>query len=474
MKKLAIVQVILLGASLLIQPMGVPGSEVPADLSVRTTCIDEPVFGQRACIYEANREAKQTVVLVHGLNGQALRDWARQIQPLARHYHVLSFDLPGFGASDKGPDYYSPSAYARFIRYITKRYAKRPFHLIGHSMGGAIVLRYTADNPEDIERLVLVDVAGVLHRTAYARMLATAWATEHMVSDERFGGFLDRMVNKFITKAEGIAGLGNEYLARKLIEHELIEAQPQVVAAFTLANEDLSDALLRIRGPVLLLWGEEDKIAPLRTAKVLKARLPQAKLITFAGAGHSLMSEAAAPFNRELLAFLSAAQAKPRRAGPAQAEAEAQQRLALQGERQIECRRQRDMVYEGHFEWIVLDGCSGVVIRDATIGSLQAVSSTVKIENSQIGQTAGIGLTALGSDLTVTASEIRGRIAVHASRSRLDLAGVRLVAGETAVSGDRGSSLIFSVSELHMHGRSETIHGYFEVDRNNFITNNLP
>lgn len=459
MKKSAAIQAFWLGVLILVQPVLVPASEGVAKLPVHKQCIDEPIFKQRACIYEVNREAEQTVVLVHGLNGQALRDWAHQIQPLARHYHVLTFDLPGFGASDKGASYYSPSRYARFIRYITERYAKRPFNLIGHSMGGAIVLRYTADNPEDVKRLVLVDVAGVLHRMAYARMLAAAWVAENYGS--QVGGFLDRMTNKFITKVEGITSMGNDYLARKLLEHELVDASPPVVAAYTLANEDLSDALMKIQLPVLMLWGQDDKVAPLRTASVLKARLPRAKLVTFAGAGHSPMNDVPDLVNRELLAFLLPDELE----GPEKTEP----RPSQQPLRQVECRNASNKVYTGSFDRMVLDGCSDVVIRNATIGSLQAMSSRVRIENSRIGRTGEIGLIVTGSELTVTAGEIRGKVPIHASRSRLDLAGVILVAGEAAVTGDKGASLIFSVSELRMNGHRDALHGYFEVDRKNAL-----
>ena len=460
-------QVLLLGMLLLTMPLFAEEQAAPAALPIHKECIDEPVFGQRACIYEANREAAQTVVLVHGLNGQALRDWAQQIQPLARHYHVLSFDLPGFGESDKGPGYYAPSSYARFIRFVTERYARRPFHLVGHSMGGAIALRYSADNPDDVERLVLVDVAGVLHRMAYARMLAAAWAENQTVYGHSISGFFNKMTYKLMTKVEGLTGLGNEYLARKLLEHELLDADPQVIAAFTLANEDLSDALTRIRGPVLMVWGEEDKVAPLRTAMVLKARLPQTKLVTLPGAAHSPMNEASDAFNRELLDFLQGTEGVGMEAHVEETVPESGLEMPPQLPRQIECRNQSDKVYEGSFERIVLHGCEGIVIRNATIGSLQAKESRAVIENSRIGMEEGTGLTSVGSELTITATTLSGRVAIHASRSRLDLAGVTLIGVEKAVSGDSGSSLIFSVSELRTPERSGSIHGYFEVDRNN-------
>jgi hypothetical protein len=240
-----------------------------------------------------------------------------------------------------------------------------------------------------------------------------------------------------------------------------------VIAAFTLANEDLSDALMSIRVPVLMLWGGKDKVAPLRTAMALKARIPQVKLVTFAGAGHLPMSEATEPFNRELLAFLLEAEITGATVQTEEAGQESELDATSQAPRRVECRSHSGTVYEGSFEEIVLQGCDRVVIRNATVGSLRVTESRAVIENSRIGSEEGTGLTAIGSEVTITATELSGQVALHVSRSRLDLAGVTLVTGDTAVSGDSGSSLVFSVSELRKSGHNESIHGYFEVDRNN-------
>jgi pimeloyl-ACP methyl ester carboxylesterase len=425
-------------------------------------CIDEPVFNSTACIYEANPGADETVVLVHGLNGQARRDWGGQIPELAKHYHVLTFDLPGFGDSGKEADSYSPERYARFIRFVTQRYTRRPFHLVGHSMGGAIVLRYSGAYPQDVKRLVLVDVAGVLHRMAYARQLASAWLEDNAGNDGRAGGFFDRMVYKFITKVEGISGIGNDYMARKMLEEEFIDPDPAMIAAYTLANEDLGDALRQITMPTLMIWGERDRVAPLRTARALQARLPQARLVILPTLGHSPMREAADIFNAKLLPFLNDIEAElPENNG--------EQAAPLRSETDITCRNQRAQVYEGRFERLTLNGCREIIIRNAHIDNLFVSESVVSIENSSIGTAKGTGLVAVGAELTLTATTISGEVAIHASRSRLDLAAVTLKGAKTAVTGDRGSSLIFSISRVESVDRERGIHGYYEVDRNNSL-----
>ena len=70
------------------------------DLGMSENCSAEPVFGGKACVYEINKNAKQTVVFVHGLNARA-ESWISQIAALKNKYHVVSFDLPGFGKSSR-------------------------------------------------------------------------------------------------------------------------------------------------------------------------------------------------------------------------------------------------------------------------------------------------------------------------------------------------------------------------------------
>src|SRR4051812_40982673 len=63
--------------------------------------------GQRVLVGEAGPRTAQPVLLVHGLGNNAHRDWSKLIPVLARQFHVVVLDLPGFGASDAAPQGYS-------------------------------------------------------------------------------------------------------------------------------------------------------------------------------------------------------------------------------------------------------------------------------------------------------------------------------------------------------------------------------
>jgi pimeloyl-ACP methyl ester carboxylesterase len=122
------------------------------------------VFGGRVVLYRAGRRGAEPVVLVHGLGKIGARDWAHVIPALASRYEVYALDLPGFGASDKGNHLYSPANYARVLDSLLAERVRRPFNLVGHSMGGVIALTFAADYPERVRRLVVADVAGCTAR----------------------------------------------------------------------------------------------------------------------------------------------------------------------------------------------------------------------------------------------------------------------------------------------------------------------
>jgi pimeloyl-ACP methyl ester carboxylesterase len=71
-----------------------------------------------------------------------------------------------------------------------------------------------------------------------------------------------------------------------------------------LLARDLTTKLARIKAPVLVIWGEQDTIVPLRLGARLNSYLPNSKLIVIQGAGHVPMWEKPEAFNRAVLDFL--------------------------------------------------------------------------------------------------------------------------------------------------------------------------
>ncbi len=457
--------IILLGAALLLSscrsslasPADGKPSPPPAP-GAREALVDEPVFNGTAYIFEAGVNLPVSVVLIHGLGDRAARDWEHLIPRLAERYHVVAFDLPGFGRSSKQNALYSPARYAEFVSWVVKNYVQGPFVIIGHSLGGAVALRYASTSPAGMQRLILVDVAGILYRVAFTKQMAQMaprpWQSKlpgnpiDAVNDfVRF--FLDVMDRESVTK-----GL-DETLDNPILRKAALGSDPGKIAALALMLDDFSSVIDRVRTPTLILWGEHDGVAPLRTAKTLAGLIPDSRLEIIRGAGHVPMLEQTEQFNRIVIEEI-AAPPLPSPAPPA-----GEQRV-VPADRIGSCSQKDGMRFTGAYKRIEVKDCKHVEISNATAGRITVSGSEVVIENSRIIG-GDVALKTDRSELIMTSVTAEGDVAVETSDSRLDLAGVKLVGRKAAVSAEHDSILIFSVSRVESPYTSGYLHGSRKV-----------
>lgn len=410
--------------------------------------IEEPIFKGHTYLYQAGKQHKRTVVLVHGIGDAGAADWDDVVPVLAQEFHVLRFDLPGFNHASKANALYSPENYVAFIKYITDKYARRPFYLVGHSMGGALSLRYTAMYPEDVERLVVASVPSLLHRLAYTQFLSNRgvdWLPSLYPGQKRH---LQNLVNSVLLRAETLGLEPEAILSTAENRERYLQGDPGKIAGLALALEDFSPYLPKVRAPTLILWGAKDPIAPLRTGKALASMLPAAELKIFPQGQHTPMEDELAEFNGALLAHLRAG-LSPDKAVPVAS--------AVEESRVGRCNKKRKMVLTGDYDLVTINRCVETVVRNARIHTLHVTGSTVEIEDTHIG--AG-GLHVTDARITMTAGSIDAPVAIVARDGNLDLAGVKINAAEAAVSAPVRSSVIFSFTQVTSPHTQGMVHGY--------------
>ncbi len=427
----------------------------------REMLVQEPVFNGTVYVTEAGKEHDTSIVLVHGAGDRAARDWEAVIPGLAQRYHVLAFDLPGYSRSSKSNLLYSPARYAVFIQWLVNRYVgQKPFVLAGHSMGGAIALRYAVDYPDRLQRLILVDAAGILHRTAFLKGMYTMKEREAgagmrlLLRTDEFDDFV-RFIFDELSNDER-AGKMEQALHSAPLRKLMLGGDPKKISGLATILEDFSAGVEQLRVPTLLIWGGDDTIAPIRTAKALLGRLPEARLETIAGSGHVPMMDNPEEFLRIVKSELV----------PGRAQDSAKQVTAPQKSetRIVRFNHQRDLVLTGSYKKIELNHCTGVRIANATIDQIEISHSDVIFENCRIAGTA-IGLRAVRSEIIGTNLDIEAETAIHASRSRIDLAGSRLRGKKAAVASVNRSLLIFSISHSESPHYSGPIHGSRTITR---------
>jgi pimeloyl-ACP methyl ester carboxylesterase len=246
------------------------------------------------------------LILVHGLGGAA-SNWTELAPLLARRHRLLVPDLPGHGGSSALPGVSGLEPYADRVALVAERERMLPAPVVGHSLGGSVVLRFALRRPGDVQAIVLAGSAGLSTGNIWGRQLLSVFTT---VRPGRLAArlrgrvarspLLRRAVFGFVSVADPVA-LTNEavegFLAAQLLHTDVDSAWQ------ALRRDDPRQELEQIQVPVLVLWGAEDAQLPLDDAFEYTRRL-RARLRVIPGCGHLLIGERPDVCDRALADFL--------------------------------------------------------------------------------------------------------------------------------------------------------------------------
>jgi pimeloyl-ACP methyl ester carboxylesterase len=231
------------------------------------------------------------VVLLHGWGARAAA--MRPIfEALEADHAVYALDFPGFGQSARPPAPWGVGDYCRVVVELLDREAVGPASFVGHSFGGRVGIKLATERPELVDKLVLVDAAGIRHSPGVGRAL---------LAPALRGG-------KALLGALPALGLREraENLARaRLGSDDYRMAGPLRETFVRVVGEDLRPLLPRIQAPTLLVWGDRDEDTPLADARVMEKEIPDAGLVVLKGAGHFSYLDRPADFARIVRTFLA-------------------------------------------------------------------------------------------------------------------------------------------------------------------------
>ena len=233
------------------------------------------------------------VVLVHGLGGRA-EEWLSFAHYLVKAgYRVYLPDLPGYGRSEKPVDFsYSVPDEAAIVVGFMDAIGLKQVDLGGISMGGWIVQVVATDHPERVRRLMLFDSAGIHEQPAWDTRLFTPTTPDEV-----------RQLNALLYPHPfPVPG----FVARDILR--ITDQNGWVIrraVATMLAGQDASENLLpRLKMPVLIVWGAEDRIFPLHQAEKMHSLIPQSQLEIFADCGHLSPMECSGQIGPKAVEFI--------------------------------------------------------------------------------------------------------------------------------------------------------------------------
>jgi pimeloyl-ACP methyl ester carboxylesterase len=233
------------------------------------------------------------VVLVHGLGGRA-EDWLGLARYFARAgYRVYLPDLPGYGRSQQPADFsYSVRDEAHVVVGFLDALGLKQVDLGGWSMGGWIVQLVAGEHPERISRLMLFDAAGIYEKPAWDTQLFTSVTPAEldqldallMPNPPKVPGFVARDILRVTNK--------NAWVIHRAL-------------ADMLTGRDATDNILQgLRMPVLIVWGEKDRIFPLVQAETMHRFVTQSELEVIPGCGHLAPGQCASQIGPKAVEFL--------------------------------------------------------------------------------------------------------------------------------------------------------------------------
>jgi pyruvate dehydrogenase E2 component (dihydrolipoamide acetyltransferase) len=246
------------------------------------------VAGIRVRYARRGPEQGVPVLFVHGFGGD-LGNWLFNLDVVAEQAPVIALDLPGHGQSDAKLPGTSLASLADFVSAFLDQIDVERVHWVGHSMGGAIGAQFALDHPQRLASLALIASAGL--------------GAE--IDGSYIDGFVQaasrRELKPVIEKLFADPSLVSRQLLDDLLRYKRIDGVTELLGSLSGAlfgggrQTALPAAQLPAgKPPLLVIWGEEDRVIPAAHAQAAAAGATMAVL---PGAGHMVMMEKAGEVN---------------------------------------------------------------------------------------------------------------------------------------------------------------------------------
>ena len=231
---------------------------------------------------ENDVKSDATLVFLHGFGGNK-DTWVRTIAEWNDRYHVIVIDLPGHGesVSEKTLGYTTTDQAQRLNKFIEAKKIKN-FYLFGHSMGGAIALRYAVNYTKNLNALILIDSMGMVRSNEHCLSIGVNHVKiplYDVCTKERFKTLLNYSMYKPPYVADIVKdAILTEKCARRDLEKILYEDLYKDV--------DLRSVASCITLPTLILWGEKDRMTHIDDAALRPLAAPRWHLLILKEIGH--------------------------------------------------------------------------------------------------------------------------------------------------------------------------------------------
>jgi len=233
------------------------------------------------------------MLLVHGLGGSA-DDWAFCLDAFAASHRVIAPDLLGFGRSDKPYIDYTIAGFVEMLKRFLRTLGIERAAMVGLSLGGWIAAAFALAFPHAIDKLVLVDSAGIWAEMTELPIDLHVSTLAHL-----------REVYRYLFYDKSLACDDLIELSYQLhLERGDGRTIQSLLANLCDGRERLDERIASLSVPTLIVWGEQDELFPVEIARRIHAQVEGSQLEIFPRCGHMPNMEKTADFVRRVLEFV--------------------------------------------------------------------------------------------------------------------------------------------------------------------------
>jgi 4,5:9,10-diseco-3-hydroxy-5,9,17-trioxoandrosta-1(10),2-diene-4-oate hydrolase len=250
------------------------------------------------------------LVLLHGMGG-SLEWWEYNFDAFSRDYRTIAFDFPGFGYSTKSSLDFGENSASDFMSSFLDAFHISKASLIGNSMGGLIAFLTAVNQPGKIDKLILVNNVGFGEKLSILLRLGTVFPLGELGLSVRNHTIARIFMNRMFYDSQKVP----DQLIPTVLEIFDMPQTRKACLRILRSGVDMKglkkEICLRVRSgasslphKTLIIWGANDKVAPMNQAYVGKNLIKNSQLHVFDKCGHLPQVEWPEEFNHLVLEFL--------------------------------------------------------------------------------------------------------------------------------------------------------------------------
>ncbi|MGB9680826.1 MAG: alpha/beta fold hydrolase [Minisyncoccia bacterium] len=218
---------------------------------------------------------KNWVILLHGwgVSSSIFNSLAEFLTE--NNFGIYLFDFPGFGKSPSPKTPLKLDDYVGIIKELIEKEIKENIILLGHSFGGRVAIKFSAQYPDLVKKLILIDSAGFVKRGLKAYLI------------KNFS-----KIFKPIFKLPCFSSLRIK-IYRKLGSEDYL-SNPELQKTYAkIVSEDLTKSIQQVSLPTLIIWGKSDRVTPLNWGKKIHQLINNSKFYEINGGHFSFLDNPA-------------------------------------------------------------------------------------------------------------------------------------------------------------------------------------